>query len=88
MKINVAIVEDDRHLRENWMSRLNAHQQLRCVAACGSAEEALRKLQDCRPDVVLMDINLPGMSGIRCTALPKATPAQDPHHHDHHLFEQ
>ena len=71
MKINVAIVEDDKHLRENWVSRLNADERLRCVAACGSAEEAQRKLPDCRPDVVLMDINLPGMSGIRCTALLK-----------------
>ena len=71
MKIHVAIVEDDRHLRENWTSRLNADPRLRCVAACGSAEEALRRFPDCRPDVVLMDINLPGISGIRCTALLK-----------------
>lgn len=71
MRISVAIVEDDRALRENWSRLLNAHPRLRCVAACESADAALRQLPECRPDVVLMDINLPGMSGIRCTALLK-----------------
>ena len=68
MKISVAIVEDEKELRENWVRRLNAHPRLRCIAACESAEGALRELPNCSPDVVLMDINLPGMSGIRCTA--------------------
>ncbi len=71
MRITVAIVEDDRELRENWARLLNAHPRVRCVAACESAEAALRQLPECRPDVVLMDINLPGMSGLRCTALLK-----------------
>jgi DNA-binding NarL/FixJ family response regulator len=69
MKIGVAIVEDNRELRENWVKRVNMHTRLRCVAACESAEAALQQLPNCSPDVVLMDINLPGMSGIRCTAL-------------------
>ncbi|MBI4324194.1 MAG: response regulator transcription factor [Chloroflexi bacterium] len=71
MRINVAIVEDDRELRESWTRVLNAHPRLRCVAACASADEALRQLPECCPDVVLMYINLPGMSGIRCAALLK-----------------
>jgi DNA-binding NarL/FixJ family response regulator len=77
MKIGIAVVEDNHELRESWVRRLNAHPKLRCVASCESAEVALQRLPECRPDVVLMDINLPGMSGIRCTAslrqlLPKA----------------
>jgi DNA-binding NarL/FixJ family response regulator len=40
---------------------------VRCVCACGSAEEALREIPPAAPDVVLMDINLPGLSGIGCT---------------------
>jgi DNA-binding NarL/FixJ family response regulator len=71
MKITVAIVEDDQALRQSWVRVLNAHPKIRCVAACESGEEALRQFPEHRPDVVLMDINLPGMSGIRCTALLK-----------------
>jgi DNA-binding NarL/FixJ family response regulator len=71
MKISVAIVEDNRELRENWVRRVNGHPKLRCVAACESAETALQELPNCQPDVVLMDINLPGMSGIRCAALTR-----------------
>jgi len=71
MRITVAIVEDDRELRQSWARILNAHPKLHCVATCESGDEALRQLPECRPDVVLMDINLPGMSGIRCTALLK-----------------
>jgi DNA-binding NarL/FixJ family response regulator len=71
MRINIGIVEDDREVRENWAKVLNAHPKLKCIAACESGEEALKRFPDCRPDVVLMDINLPGMSGIQCTALVK-----------------
>src|SRR5690349_8842671 len=71
MRISVGIVEDDREVRENWVKVLNAHPRLKCVADCESGEAALKKLPACSPDVVLMDINLPGMSGIECTALLK-----------------
>ena len=64
-------MEDDVKARENWAKILDAHPRLQCVAACASGEEALQRLPDCRPNVVLMDINLPGMTGIRCTALLK-----------------
>jgi DNA-binding NarL/FixJ family response regulator len=69
MKIKVGIVEDDREVMENWVKVLNAHPKLKCVAACESGELALKHFPDCCPDVVLMDINLPGMSGIQSTAL-------------------
>jgi DNA-binding NarL/FixJ family response regulator len=71
MKIKVGIVEDERAARENWVKILNAHPKLTCVAACATGEEALKRLPDCQPDVILMDINLPGMLGIECTALLK-----------------
>lgn len=71
MKINVGIVEDDREVRENWAKVLNAHPKLKCVADCESGEAALKIIPACRPEVVLMDINLPGMSGVHCTALLK-----------------
>jgi DNA-binding NarL/FixJ family response regulator len=71
MKINVGIVEDDRELRESLTKVVDGHPRLQCVAACNSCEEALQRMPFALPDVVLMDINLPGMSGLRCTALLK-----------------
>jgi DNA-binding NarL/FixJ family response regulator len=71
MSIKVAIVEDDPKAREHWVKILNAHPKLTCVAACATGEEALRILPPCPADVILMDVNLPAMSGIKCTALLK-----------------
>jgi DNA-binding NarL/FixJ family response regulator len=68
MSIRVGIVEDDRSVRENLAMLIDQTAGFACVAACASAEEALRKLLDALPDVVLMDIHLPGQSGIECVA--------------------
>jgi DNA-binding NarL/FixJ family response regulator len=70
--INVAIFEDNAGIRERWKSRISAAEDCLCLAACGSAEEALATLPSLRPDVVLMDIHLPGASGIACTSRLKA----------------
>jgi DNA-binding NarL/FixJ family response regulator len=64
----VAIVEDNKVIRESLAAYVHRDPELRCVCACGSAEEALEKLPRERPDVVLMDIQLPNLSGIECTA--------------------
>ena len=64
MSISVYIVEDDAPAREiltEWMSQASG---FKCVGAHGSVEEALEHLPAEKPSVVLMDINLPGMSGI------------------------
>jgi DNA-binding NarL/FixJ family response regulator len=71
MKVNVAIVEDNAEARQSWVKLLEANPRVNCVAACESAEAALNQIPERHPQVVLMDINLPGMSGIRCTALLK-----------------
>lgn len=63
----VAIVEDNSTLRE-YLAKLVANAGYRCVCTCGSAEEAAVKISECKPHVVLMDIHLPGESGIACTA--------------------
>lgn len=66
MNIRVALVEDDRVVRENLWELIEAAPGYSCVAHCATAEEALRILPLARPEVVLMDINLPGRSGIEC----------------------
>ncbi len=68
MKINVGIVEDDREVRESLTKLLHLHPQVKSIAAYASGEAALEGFLHDRPEVVLMDINLPGMSGIQCTA--------------------
>ncbi len=66
MRIKVAIVEDSRGTRESLTELLGRAPSLRCVGAHPNGEEALRHFPAEQPDVVLMDINLPGMSGIEC----------------------
>jgi DNA-binding NarL/FixJ family response regulator len=72
MAISVAIVEDNPEVRRNLSRYIDGAPGFRCTNAYGSAEEALRTLPTTPPDVVLMDIQLPGMSGIACTASLKA----------------
>jgi DNA-binding NarL/FixJ family response regulator len=64
--INVAIVEDEHEVREGLAVLINGSEGFRCVLTYASAEKALPDILKNRPDVVLMDINLPGMSGIEC----------------------
>jgi len=72
MPISVSIVEDNRGTRETLKELFGRAQGLRCVGAHSSGEEALKRIPDEKPDVVLMDINLPGMRGIECVAQLKA----------------
>jgi len=69
----VAIVEDDRGLREQLAQILGSARDVRFVGACASGEEALDRIHVLQPDVVLMDIKLPGMSGIECVVHLKRT---------------
>jgi DNA-binding NarL/FixJ family response regulator len=64
----VAIVEDNPVIRKTFRQWINAAPGFQCVAACASAEEALVEIPKLKPDVVLMDVHLPGESGIACTA--------------------
>lgn len=76
MKKSVAIVEDDRALRDQLVSILAAAPDILCNGAYATAEAALPKILENKPDVVLMDIRLPGMSGIQCVAeIKKTAPA-------------
>lgn len=65
---NVAIVEDNRTTREGLETIVNLSKEFRCVRTCSTAEEALKVLPEVKPDLVLMDIQLPSMSGVECVA--------------------
>jgi DNA-binding NarL/FixJ family response regulator len=62
--IYVSIVEDDQEIRESISYLINNTEGYKCISAFGSCEDALKGLPDNQPDVVLMDISLPGMNGI------------------------
>jgi len=66
MPISVSIVEDNEKLRSTLARVINRADGFRCVSDYGNAEDALKNLPQIRPDVVLMDINLPGMNGVEC----------------------
>jgi DNA-binding NarL/FixJ family response regulator len=64
----IAIVEDNKVVRESLVEFVQSDSELECVCTCASAEEALRVIPKAQPDMVLMDIQLPNLSGIECTA--------------------
>lgn len=67
-RLKIALVEDKADLRESWSRLINSFSDFTCICVCASGEEALRVIPSVEPDVVLMDIFLPRMSGIECTA--------------------
>lgn len=69
--IRVSIVDDEVDLRENIAGFVDAAKGFRCISVHSSAEEAIAHLPQEKPDVILMDINLGGMSGIECVRLLK-----------------
>lgn len=72
MPINVSVIEDDARFRESLSIVINGADGFRCLSAFPNAEVALKQMPLQWPDIVLMDINLPEMSGIDCAAKLKA----------------
>jgi DNA-binding NarL/FixJ family response regulator len=66
MAINVSIVEDNEQLRGTLSRMINKAEGFHCVSQYGTAESALEGLPKDKPQVVLMDINLPGINGVEC----------------------
>ena len=90
MKINVSIVEDDPQTREILAEWIRSSERFQCVGEHGTAEHALAHLPAEHPDIALVDIGLPRMTGIECvrqlkSLVPKTqfvmvTVYQDTHH--------
>ena len=70
--IRVAIIEDQREIREGLRELIEGAEDLHCTAAFGSVEEVLPRIGSDLPEVVLVDIGLPGKSGIEGIRLLKA----------------
>lgn len=64
--ITVAVVEDDPELRGSFEIILSRSPGVRCVGAYANAEEALQGILKLKPQVVIMDVHLPGMDGVEC----------------------
>lgn len=65
-KTPVAVVEDSLTTRDALKTIIDLEPDLECVAACSTGEEALKVLPKLAPAIVVMDIQLPGISGIEC----------------------
>src|SRR3974390_1470232 len=73
MPIRVAIVEDDEGIRTSLAALVRRAPALRCAGDYPDAETALKEIPRRPPDVVLMDINLPGVNGVECVRQLKST---------------
>ena len=78
MSVRIGIVEDSREISSNWIQLLSGRGSFQCVGAFQTGEEALLKMPGLKPDVVLMDISLPGMTGIECVSRLKRLLPQTP----------
>jgi DNA-binding NarL/FixJ family response regulator len=72
MPIKVAIVDDDEGIRASLAALIRRSSALRLAGDYSDGESALKEIPNQRPDVVLMDINLPGIKGFECVRLLKA----------------
>ena len=91
--MKVVVIEDLREVREGLTALINGTQGFKCIGSYYSMEAALVRLGDEKPDVILTDIGLPGMSGIEGTAIMHKQFPEVPilaltvYDNDHHVFD-
>jgi DNA-binding NarL/FixJ family response regulator len=65
--VYILIVDDHTLIRENWAFLLNLDSRFSVIGQCGSGEQAIELARSLKPNIVLMDINLPGLNGFEAT---------------------
>src|SRR4051812_49170555 len=73
MPISVVLIEDDHNTRNALGQLLSGAPELKFLGSYASGEEGLKWVPKAKPDVALIDINLPGISGIECVTQLKAS---------------
>jgi DNA-binding NarL/FixJ family response regulator len=68
-KISVVIIDDHTLIRQTWSFILDSHPQFSVLAESGNAEEGIELCKKLRPEIVMMDINLPGINGLEAVLL-------------------
>ncbi len=69
--IKISIIEDDKDIRESLAILLNGTADFECISTYDTCESALDRIEIDKPDIIFMDINLPGISGIEGTKIIK-----------------
>ncbi len=78
MTVRVILVDDHPIVRAGLRAVLSSEPDIEVLAECGSGEEAVWSAAQCRPDVVLMDLRLPGLDGVAATESKLWPLATDP----------
>lgn len=71
MEIRVAVFEDNKKLRKSLIELINSAEGMICTGAFADANRLIQNMQQANPDVVMMDINMPGVSGIEAVRVIK-----------------
>lgn len=70
-KATLLIADDHTLIRETWTEILNADERFHVIAQCGTGEEAIALAEKFQPQLIIMDISLPGINGIEATGMIK-----------------
>lgn len=65
--IQVMIVNDDLNMRQLWQDRLSTLADINCIAVAVDGAEAIQKASETHPDIIIMDIRMPGIDGLEAT---------------------